>query len=144
MNEENHNDLFEMRVNETSKKIIWKTYPLISITIIVNILLSLILIFISAYSLRHRDATAIDSLWDWYLLVYPFYMIVYTIIATVGGYYYFLFIKKMRKALIDSDEQGYNLSFMYVYRNVVLFMISMIMAFLFSVIELVSAFVAAD
>lgn len=143
MNDESHNDLFEIRVNETSKKIIRRIYPLISITIIVNILLSLILVFISAYSLRRREATAINSLWDWYLLVYPFYMIVYTIIATLGGYFYFLFIKRMRKAVINADEQAYNLSFKYVYRNVILFMISMIMALLFSVIELVAAFTAA-
>lgn len=41
MNGESHNDLFEIKINESSKKLIRKVYPLVSISFLVNILLVL-------------------------------------------------------------------------------------------------------
>ena len=140
MNEESHNDLFGIRVNETSKKFIRKTYPFILTSIIANTLLAIIIICIAGYNLLNRDNPSVTSLWEWFLLVYPVYIIVYTIIATTGAYYYFLYIKKMRQSISDSNEEAYNLSFKYVYRNAILFTISMILALIFSVIEVLAIF----
>jgi hypothetical protein len=140
MNEEGHSDLFEIRINETSKKIIRKIYPLISISFILNILLALIIICISIYSFREYDHSINGSPKRLYLFIYPFYSIVYSIIATVGGYFYFLFLKKLKWSVVNSDENAFNSSFKYVYRNAVLFLISLTMAFLFTIFEVIAVF----
>ena len=138
MNGESHNDLFEIKINEGSKRFIRKAYPLVSISFLINSLLCVVFVCLSIYSLIEYRRTDDGTLLQWYLFLYPFYTIMHAIIATVGVYYYFLFNRRMKQSIINSDEVAFNSSFKYLYRNVVLFIISLIMAFLFAIFHVVT------
>jgi len=138
MDNENDKDLFDIRINESAKRFIRKTHPLVSISFIANVLLAIVIISVSVYSLRIQGQREVDSIRGFYFFFYPIYTILYTIIATVGGYYYFLYMKNLKKAVINSNEDLFNASFKYVYVNAILFTISMVMAFLFAVFQVVA------
>ena len=138
MNEESHNDLFEIKINEGTKKLIRKIYPLVSISFVINILLGIIYTSVSIYNFREYPVTIDGTLLQWYLFLYPFYSIIHAIIAVIGGYYYYLFIKNMKQGVVNSDEDRFNSCFKYVYRNAMLFTVSIIMVFLYAIFHVVT------
>ena len=138
MDNDNDKNLFEIRIDEASKRFIRKIHPLVSISFIANVLLAVTIVCVSIYSLKIQRRIPVDSIRGFYLRVYPVYTIIYTLIATAGGYYYFLYVKNLRKAVVLSDEGLFNKSFKYVYLNAIFFTIAMVMAFLFSVFQVLA------
>src|SRR5262245_23503458 len=115
MDNENETDLFEIRVNETSKKFVRKVYPLVSISFIVNILWAILIIGLSVSSFINYFSLKLSGGNIYFFIITPVFSIVHSIIAILGGYYYFLFIKKMKQGINNSDGEAYNLAFKYVY-----------------------------
>jgi len=137
MDNENDKTLFEVKINETSKKLILKIYPLVFLGFIATVFLSAILIWISSYSISKYGRTAGGSIQQWHFFLSPFYSIFYSILGIIGGYFYFLSIKLMKKAATNSDETIFNLAFKYLYFNTILFTITIFISLLFGVLQVI-------
>lgn len=138
MNDENHNDLFDIKVTEVSKKYIRKIYPLGLAAFILGITFTLINILISIYFLRTQKGLFDNSFKGIFFSVYPFYSIVYSVLSIVGNYFYFTFLRKIKRSIINADEQSYNLSFKYAYINVLFYVVVMGLSMIIIALEAVA------
>jgi len=141
MENETNKDIFEIKLNETGKRYIQKFSSLGSIILIINVFVTLIIIGLEIYSLaRDNNTKTITSPKEAYFLIYPYYSICYSIVALAGLYYYVLFFKKIKNSVTNSDELRFNLSFKYLYRNALIFLISMILFTLIAVFQVFVVF----
>ncbi len=131
MNEETQDDLFNIRLTEVSKKYIRRLYPIGLISFILNNILVVVVISISVYNISKHDSILTGSFKEVYFYIYPFYIIVYSVLGVFGNYFYFTFLRKIKQGVLNVDENSYNSSFKYVYINALLFMTSTILASIF-------------
>ena len=132
MKEGPNNDLFDIRVNEVSRKFIRKLYPLGLASFILNAIVAIIVISTSIFSLIDQNnppATSIKEIFTYY--GYSIYSIVYSALGIVANYYYFIFLRKLKRSVINSNEDTYNSSFRLAFINTMLFMIGSVIGFVF-------------
>ena len=140
MESESHEDLFDIRVNETGKRYIQKFYSLATLIFILNLVVALIFITIEIDRIikigNFKYANSLSPLRKWYFIIAPYFIIFHTMFGVLGLYYYVFFSKKIKKSLKDIDEKGFNSSFRYLYLNSLILVISLVAGFLFAIFQL--------
>lgn len=138
MNEERKNDLFDISINEISKKYIRKIYPIGVTSFVLNIIFTIIFISLSVYNIVSYGNMSKDTFKEVFYSFYPVYAIVYSVITLIGNYFYFIFLRGMKRCIQNSNEDGFNSSFRYAYLNTLIFCISIILSVIFVVLEMLT------
>lgn len=143
MDNQSETILFEIKVNEAAKKFIRKAYPAVSVAFWVNILLALTFICVSVYRISTFSPPGTNDTAEFYFFIAPTYFIIHTLIAITAAYFYFVYIKRIKKDVLNSDENVYNAPFGPLYLDAVLFAIIMISSFLFTLFEVYVLFIVS-
>ena len=127
--------LFDIKVNETSKRFIKKIYPLVLVSFILACILSFLIIIVEVYGLVGRNYPLNDSFKEKFLFIYSVFNVIYSLASVVVNYFYFTFFRNLRISVINSDEDFYNRAFRYAYINAVIFTGSIVVTLIFVAIN---------
>ena len=138
MEQTEQHGLFESKLNESGKIYIRKFATAVRLLILIGALVSLLSLTISMIrfiKMNSFDAFG-DKLVQFQYHVYPFYLLVYVVLAILQLYALWKLSIYLSKGADYNDEVSFNESFRYLYRNTIFAVISLGISLLMGLLDL--------
>ncbi|MEO8405000.1 MAG: hypothetical protein ABI480_10405 [Chitinophagaceae bacterium] len=140
MEQENGN-LFEVKLDETGRRYIRKLYRLLTLILIGFTIISIAAGVIQIHRIiRYADKSIVGLLPNLILGVEPMVSLFLIFINAIALVYYYKFAKTISSGVDDDNPIRFNESFKFLYRNVLVNMVSLVLNIVAYIIVLIFEF----
>jgi len=136
--EQTEQGLFGSKLNETGKNYIRKFAAATRILLLIGVLVCLVFLTENIIRLIHYDPHLFsnDKILQFEYRIFPFYAVIYTVLALLQLYYYWKVGRDLKKGGDFNDEVTFNAAFSALYRNAVFSIITFSMSLLINLLDL--------
>lgn len=112
-------ELFQVEVNGEGVQYIRRIYRLSKVLFVAGILVEMIILYFATRNyIRNRNITEVeDPFYYWDLRIYSVYVLLYFFLFILQMVYFFEFTRQAHKAITAGEAQLFNRSFKWLYKN---------------------------
>lgn len=119
-------DLFELKIDETGRKSVYKIFRLSKLAFVMVILVEIIALYYSIRNfLRYRTSGTAkgEDYYYWELRIYTVYVIIYSLLAVLQFVLFLKFTQHAKRGIDLNNTVIFNRSFQWINKSLVVFLI---------------------